>query len=283
MTIYIDGGATSTKVYYKKDGKIQILFHTNRMNITTNESQALKNIIDCFEQISNEISTNNNMYYLGISGFINYDVNKITGPLFKRFDFLNKNNIKIMIDVEMQLYLNIGDDFINENFVYIACGTGSNTIECYNKKWKTVGGWGYFFGDEGSAYDFSKEWIIMALKAFDKNRENKFTKSVCDFFNIKNPSQITELYKTPNMVKNYLADFCVYLVEENHKKYKEEIEIVMAKIATNMSTYLNGMIDFEKHKTVYLYGGLFKNKLYYDTLTKSLNADDKTTKFIKIT
>ncbi len=149
--IGVDGGGTSTEfALFSSEGKVLKNFKLPGSNSSTIGIDAALNIlfegIDLCLQVGKAVKA----IFVGIAGN-NYD--ELTSGLKTRYQ-----NIDIQVDSD-----GVSALFSAEGDVALICGTGTILLKKDGEKFKTVGGWGYVFGDPGSAFNFGKEAIRNAL------------------------------------------------------------------------------------------------------------------------
>ena len=149
--IGVDGGGTSTEfALFSSEGHIFKNFKLPGSNSSTIGIEAALNIL--FDGIDLCLAEGKNVkaIFVGIAGN-NYD--ELTAGLKHRYPDID---IRVDSDGVSALYSAEGD-------VALICGTGSILLRKDGEKVKTVGGWGYVFGDPGSAFNFGREAIKNAL------------------------------------------------------------------------------------------------------------------------
>lgn len=149
--IGVDGGGTSTEfALFSSEGHVLKNFKLPGSNSTTIGIEAALNIL--FDGIDLCLAEGKEVkaIFVGIAGN-NYD--ELTVGLKHRYP-----NIDICVDSD-----GVSALFSAEGDVALICGTGSILLRKDGEKVKTVGGWGYVFGDPGSALNFGREAIKNAL------------------------------------------------------------------------------------------------------------------------
>lgn len=149
--IGVDGGGTSTEfALFSSKGKVLKTFKLPGSNSTTIGIEEALTIlchgIDLCIAEGHKIKG----IFIGIAGN-NYDA--LLRPLKDRYPNID---IKVDSDGVSALYSAEGD-------VALICGTGSILIKKDKDGFKTIGGWGNRYGDPGSAYNFGREAVRVAL------------------------------------------------------------------------------------------------------------------------
>jgi len=164
--IGIDGGGTSTEfALFSSSGHVVKHFKLPGSNSTTIGINAALNIlfngIDLCLQEGKEVK----YIFVGIAGN-NYE--ELTSGLKERY-----RDIDIRVDSD-----GVSALFSAEGDIALICGTGSILLEKKGDSFKTVGGWGYIFGDPGSAYNFGREAIRVALLYEDGGKTSPYIYSL---------------------------------------------------------------------------------------------------------
>ncbi len=149
--IGVDGGGTSTEfALFSSSGHVFKNFKLPGSNSSTIGIEAALNIL--FDGIDLCLAEGLPVkaIFVGIAGN-NYD--ELTQGLKHRYP-----NIDVRVDSD-----GVSALFSAEGDVALICGTGSILLKKDGEKIKTVGGWGHYYGDPGSAYNFGRAAIKNAL------------------------------------------------------------------------------------------------------------------------
>lgn len=149
--IGIDGGGTSTEfALFSSEGHIFKTLKLQGSNSSTVGIDGALNIL--FEGIDICLQEGKPVkaIFVGIAGE-NYD--ELKKGLEKRYP-----DIDIRVDSD-----GVSALFSAEGDVALICGTGSILLKKEGEHFKTIGGWGYLYGDPGSAFSFGKEAIRVSL------------------------------------------------------------------------------------------------------------------------
>ncbi len=248
--IYVDGGATSTKIHFCDEFKNIISTQSGpRLNLVAFEKETLANLLEITEILK---PYKDLKIYFGIPGIRIYDL-KIIKNIFKS-QFVD---IHFLTDIELQANLLINV----EEFNFISLGTGSINLEKKKNSIRLLGGWGHFFGDNGSAFDFGNTWIRFGIIDFENNKlDSKFIKVTQDFFKIKNFEEIKKLYLSPENFKQTISEFSVYVLT-TLTEFSKEKELVAKQITAKLAKQLVES-NFDANLPFFVSGGLLKSREY---------------------
>ncbi|TAM59351.1 hypothetical protein EPN52_08055 [bacterium] len=92
--------------------------------------------------------------------------------------------------------------------VAVIAGTGSVAFGCNAAGDEVrVGGWGYLFGDRGSAFWIAAEAIRRALDSADRGRDSALGEAACRHFGVERPAQIPAAFYRRALARDTLAGF----------------------------------------------------------------------------
>lgn len=226
--IGVDGGGTSTEfALFSSDGHILKSFKLPGSNSTTIGIEAALNIL--FDGIDLCLAEGKPVkaIFVGIAGN-NY--NELTVGLKHRYKDID---IRVDSDGVSALYSAEGD-------VALICGTGSILLKKDGDNFKTVGGWGHHFGDPGSAYNFGREAIRVALLYEDGGDTSAYLYSLLkakmgikeSFLIEATTSSVANIARQASVVFDaYKADdkIAEEIIEEQVKQLNELINVACPK------------------------------------------------------
>ncbi|AHI54288.1 hypothetical protein SSABA_v1c08890 [Spiroplasma sabaudiense Ar-1343] len=248
--IYVDGGATSTKIYLcDENKKILDKLVGPRLNLVAFETESLRNLNEIKKLIFDFRAF---PIKFGIPGIRMYDKEKIKSFFVQ--DFLD---IEFLTDIELQAELLVSE----KEFNFMSLGTGSVNLEKTLKSSRIIGGWGHLFGDYGSAFDFGKTWIRHGINDFEnKKPDSNFIKSTCEYFKIKDFEEIKKMYLDQDNFKQKISEFTVNILTIIPNMILEK-KIVSEEIIKKLVTDLKNS-NFNTNLTLYVSGGLLSSKEY---------------------
>lgn len=147
----IDGGGTSTEfALFSSEGHVYKTFKLQGSNSSTKGiDETLKILfegIDACLKVGKKVKA----IFVGIAGE-NYEA--LTYGLKQRYF-----DIDIHVDSD-----GISAFFCADGDVALICGTGSVLMKKEEETFKIIGGWGYLYGDPGSAFSFGREAVRVSL------------------------------------------------------------------------------------------------------------------------
>ena len=149
--IGIDGGGTSTEfALFSSVGHVYKTFKLQGSNSSTIGIDETINILSKGIDICLKEGKKVKAIFIGIAGE-NYEA--LTDGLKRRYFDID---IHVDSDGISAFFSAVGD-------VALICGTGSILMKREGKKFRSIGGWGYLYGDPGSAFSFGKEAVRVSL------------------------------------------------------------------------------------------------------------------------
>jgi N-acetylglucosamine kinase-like BadF-type ATPase len=94
--------------------------------------------------------------------------------------------------------------------IVVIAGTGSVVYATDGARGWTLGGWGYLFGDEGSAFWFAREKLAGLMKSQDWGMESKSAEEVqkaCDFFGLPSLRAVARAFYAGELSRERVAAF----------------------------------------------------------------------------
>lgn len=94
--------------------------------------------------------------------------------------------------------------------VVVVSGTGSVIYACDARaNAQTLGGWGFLFGDEGSAFWIAREALALLMRAYDEG-DSGFaieTRAACEFFDVGSLRELAHAFYHGGLTRDRLAAF----------------------------------------------------------------------------
>lgn len=209
--IGIDGGGTKTLgVLFDINGHEISRVKEGFSNFSINEKEATANLEKTIEALIKEIKEDSYELYieLGISG-----ASKIKETTTLVSDFEKKFHAIVNLETDLMIGLYSVRTSNNESVIMAIGGTGSAVIARENDKIKSIGGYGYLLGDEGSGYHL----VIEALKSIIKENElglplSSLSKSLMTYLNLDSHRQLISYVYQRN--KTELSNISRFIAEE---------------------------------------------------------------------
>lgn len=152
------------------------------------------------------------------------------------------------------------------------CGTGSMAIgEKSNGEIVVTGGWGHIIGDEGSAYSISICALKKCCEFADSNVSNPLLEKAKAFFQVDDFRKAIDYIYSFDTTKAELALFSAEVDALARENCPEATEIIKAEAVKYSKTVASLLSQLDNCKTLYLYGGVFKNSsLFREEFSKSI-------------
>jgi glucosamine kinase len=100
--------------------------------------------------------------------------------------------------------------------VAVIAGTGSVAYGANERgETVTVGGWGYLFGDEGSAFWFARRAIEDAIRDEDAGKKGPFAETLLQYFKISSLHALVRSFYAGEISRTALAEFAHAAIERS--------------------------------------------------------------------
>lgn len=166
--IGIDGGGTKTLgVLFDFDGNELHRVKEGFSNFSIDEKEATDNLSKTIEQLQNKIvDTDYELYIqLGISG-----ASKIKETTTLERDFEKKFHAIVNLETDLMIGLYSVSQTLDQSVIMAIGGTGSAVVAKEGNRIKSIGGYGYLLGDEGSGYHLVIEALRRVIKESEEER-----------------------------------------------------------------------------------------------------------------
>ena len=182
----------------------------------------------------------------------------------------------IPADMDSDLYVALYGHTFGNAGAMIVSGTGSMGVSIdKNGSIHTCGGWGYAFGDEGSAYSIAAEGLRHASKMADCRAEKtSLYEKMLEFYGITEPYSLIEKIYAPALNRKEVAKFAVAVAE-----CAENGDAVCVSILENAADELVLLAKTLINKTegcndLAIYGGVLQNnRLVRDRFIERLGIE----------
>jgi N-acetylglucosamine kinase-like BadF-type ATPase len=160
--------------------------------------------------------------------------------------------------------------FANEPGILVIAGTGSAAHGLgVNGAVVLVGGWGYLFGDEGSAFWLSRRAISAAMRAEDHGAQIELGNAALRHFGLGSLRHIQHSFAAGSITRPLIAAFAHTVCEIAHKgdeeavRARDEASVALAALAEVAHVRLGhaSVGEFSYH------GGLFRDPAVHERWT----------------
>jgi N-acetylglucosamine kinase-like BadF-type ATPase len=152
------------------------------------------------------------------------------------------------------------------------CGTGSMAIgERCSGEIVVTGGWGHIIGDEGSAYSISISAFKKCCEFADNNISSPLLERAKAFFKVDDFRKAIDYIYSFNTTKAEIAKFSAEVDALARENCPQAAEIIREEAVKYSKTVASLLSQLDDCKTLYLYGGVFKNSsLFREEFSKSI-------------
>ena len=265
----IDGGGTKTSFLLADESgnrvRSEVAPGCNPFDIGEEESKKI--LSDGIRKICGNIPLQRVVCFAGIAGGTVDGNKKMFAKFFRTFGFKSVYNGS---DNENVVCGGLGED----DGITLITGTGVCAYVQKNRQVKRVSGWGYFFDEGGSAFNFGREAISYACGVEDgRFSETELYRQV----KAKNSESVESIvHKSYDAGKKYVASFadCVFRAAELGDEEAKAIIRRNAAVVASVLETCGKDIGTDKIKTV-IAGGLTKEPDYLRYIKAGLKRSEK--------
>jgi N-acetylglucosamine kinase-like BadF-type ATPase len=151
--------------------------------------------------------------------------------------------------------------------VVVIAGTGSVVYaRDENDSSRTLGGWGFLFGDEGSAFQIARDALALLMAAQDDGdgslREE--TQAACDFFAMESLRRVARAFYTGELTRERLAAFTRVAIRF------ARFRTIADRGADRLAALASRALATTKECRVALTGGLFGDAEFYERARRGI-------------
>lgn len=152
--------------------------------------------------------------------------------------------------------------------VVVIAGTGSAVYATDGNRGHTTGGWGYLFGDEGSAFWFSREALATLMRSEDAGdpRDRDEIAAACDFFGRPSLRRVARDFYGGLIDRHRVAAFAQKAVAA------ERFASVAERGADALADLACGAIAWGAAQTVACVGGMFSDRRFFERVGDAVRA-----------
>lgn len=152
--------------------------------------------------------------------------------------------------------------------VVVVAGTGSVVYATDGKQGWTLGGWGYLFGDEGSAFWLARQALEKLMHGEDIGVDSsEEARQACEFFGLPSLRAIARAFYSGELTRDRIAAFA----SVNLQTPASWSAVTLA--ATKLSWLVREAIVRGAPPRVALVGGMFSNDEFAATVAEQLMRD----------
>lgn len=268
--IALDAGGTSAKfALYDDNGQLLANKNFPTPHIMEVGIDKLREIVRLGVEYCRSYFTNSDEPFVLSVGMAAYGRDKSLAKTIKQTLQMDYKHLLIHGDMEIAYK----GAFAHKQGILLIAGTGSIAYTQNLGEELRTGGFGYFLGDEGSAY-----WIAhRALQVFTKQVDGRMPKTkLYDF--VKRTLSLQDDYDiiscSLRLSRSQLASLCISLLDlyESDCQIRCICDAAVAEMALLVQTLAKKLPDCQYPLTLALVGGVFNQDLIKDALQKKLGT-----------
>lgn len=255
--IGVDGGGTYTKaVAADQNGKVCACALGDTINFhAVGFDTAQKNMEELLDRLTQTLTDGHiEQMFIGCSALDNAADDALTHRLLGRYGALRAG-------MNSDLYVALIGHVLDKSGVMIVSGTGSMGIaRSLDGEIFICGGWGYAFGDEGSAFNIAVEGLRAATKFHDGRGESTLLyEAMMDFFQLSNPRDLVPVLYHPALDRKRTAGFSV-CVSKCCAQGDHAARRILEGAAADLANIAGVLVErVRQSSSVAVYGGVLQN------------------------
>jgi len=157
--------------------------------------------------------------------------------------------------------------FGGEPGIIVLAGTGSVALgnAARGEAYVRAGGWGYFFGDRGSALGIAREAITWAMSDADRGRTSQLGNAALRFFGVGNLHEIQDAFAHGDITRAALAAFAEHVLammppeSSSIPAQARQLCTVAARDLADLIDAVDGRLRATPRRQVSYAGGVFRH------------------------
>jgi glucosamine kinase len=193
----------------------------------------------------------------GVSGY--------RGRVYGRAPELPAERFLLMHDAPIAL----AGALAGEPGVVVISGTGSVIYACDARaNAQTLGGWGFLFGDEGSAFWIAREALALLMRAHDDGADDLAgeTRAACEFFGVRSLRELVHAFYHGALTRDRLAAFAPTVLRF------DSLHAIAEAGAGRLAGLAQRAIEAGAPATVALIGGTFADTGFRERVSARIRA-----------
>lgn len=161
--------------------------------------------------------------------------------------------------------------------VVAIAGTGSVVYGTDGKRGRTYGGWGYLFGDEGSAFWLVREGLALMMRCEEDRSADvaREARIACEFFGQPTLRHVARAFYAGELTRHRLASFAVEAM--HFERFREIAE----HGADRLAGLVRAAIAQGAHPTVSCVGGMFSDPRFYERACAGIRGAGRGTHIVE--
>jgi N-acetylglucosamine kinase-like BadF-type ATPase len=152
--------------------------------------------------------------------------------------------------------------------IVVIAGTGSVVYGTDATRGRTIGGWGYLFGDEGSAFWLVREALATMMHAEDDAEKSYLdeARAACTFFNQPSLRHVARAFYGGEIGRDRLAAFAPQIL--TFARFREIAE----RGAGRLAELVGNAVEAGAHPVVACVGGMFEDAAFVERVYDGIAA-----------
>jgi N-acetylglucosamine kinase len=151
--------------------------------------------------------------------------------------------------------------------VIAIAGTGSVVYGRDDRGWScTLGGWGYVFGDEGSAFGIARDSLAMLMRAQDERDASleEASRAACAYFGADSLRALVHAFYKGGIARDRLASYA------RHAMRSDAFAAIVDRGASSLATLVGAAIAAGAPARVSLVGGVFADAAFRSRVEREI-------------
>lgn len=265
----IDGGGTKT-AFTVIDQEAQVVL-TQSAGRSSIDTVSIDEAMAIFKTFLDALEMNLDGVFVGLGGVISKFPSE---PLYDFFNRHPKTQKATSLTIENDVASALLSGGITDSGMAVILGTGSVAYGIHEGRTHRAGGWSFYEGDEGSAYDLGMQAILNTIKVYDQRKApTPLYTDLMDHIGLYTDQDVPSLAETYRLDRTKTAQLAQWVTKYGLKKDLGALDILTTK----------GQLVVEALKTVFdvcgftstqcvVVGSLGQAPIYFNTIQSLLKA-----------
>lgn len=264
----IDGGGTKTSfTVIDQTAQVVLTQSAGRSSIdtvTTDEA------IHVFETFLDTLEMDLDGVFVGLGGVISKFPSK---PLYEFFNHHPKTQKAASLTIENDIVSALLSGGFTDSGMAVILGTGSVAYGIHEGQTHRAGGWSFYEGDEGSAYDLGMQAILNTIKVYDQRKApTPLYTDLMQFIGLHYDKDVPKIAEKYRLNRTETAQLAKWVTQYALKNDPGALEILISKsqlVVEALKTVFD-VCEFKKTNCVVV-GSLGQAPIYFNQIQTTLN------------